>query len=137
MTKKILCAIDGTEHARAAVDTAADLSKRLGVPLTVCTVNALTGGLRGPTIYLHEDSELDTMLSSARDQATKLGAKTVDAAVLKARDVAAAITQFAQQNGFDHIVTGTGGKGSVTRFVLGSVAGDVVARAHCTVTVAR
>jgi nucleotide-binding universal stress UspA family protein len=44
---------------------------------------------------------------------------------------------FAEDNGIDHIVVGTGGKSGVTRLMLGSVSHDVLARAHCPVTVAR
>ena len=44
---------------------------------------------------------------------------------------------YAEQNGFDHIVVGTGGKGAVSRMMLGSVSRDVASRAHCPVTVAR
>ena len=53
------------------------------------------------------------------------------------REAAAAIVQYAEENGFDHIVLGTGDKRGVSRLVLGSVAADVAGRAHCSVTVAR
>jgi nucleotide-binding universal stress UspA family protein len=56
---------------------------------------------------------------------------------LKSRDVARAITMYAEEIGADLIVVGTGGKGSISRLVLGSVSRDVVFRAHCPVTVAR
>jgi nucleotide-binding universal stress UspA family protein len=137
MTTKILCSIDDSVHAKPALELAADLSVRLGAELTVCTVNTLVGGLRGPAIHLHNTDEADAIVQKGVDTATRRGAKGVNSAVLSARDVAVAIVQYANQNGFDHIVTGTGDKGSLTRFALGSVATDVVNRAHCPVTVAR
>lgn len=137
MTHKILCAIDGTPHAIPAVDLACELSMRLAVPLTICTVNVLTGGMRGPTVYQKDDSAVLKVLDAAVSSCKGKGHTRVDSQLLHARDVAVAIVQFADENGFDHIVTGTGDKGSVTRFALGSVATDVVHRAHCPVTVAR
>jgi nucleotide-binding universal stress UspA family protein len=51
--------------------------------------------------------------------------------------VARAIVKYAEENDIDHNVVGTGGKGAVARLMLGSVSSDVIARAHCPVTVAR
>ena len=137
MTSKIRCAIDGTDHGKVAVDKAADLARLTGAKLEIAMVNALTGGMRGPPIYAHDDNEVDKVVSEAAKAAKEKGVKNVASTVLKARDVAVALVQYADQNGVDHIVTGTGGKGSLTRFMLGSVATDVVNRAHCPVTVAR
>ena len=69
--------------------------------------------------------------------ARKAKVKKLDEVALRAREAAAAIVQYAEENGFDHIVTGTGDKHGVSRLVLGSVAADVSSRAHCTVTIAR
>ena len=44
---------------------------------------------------------------------------------------------YAHENGFDHIVMGTGDKRGLKRLMMGSVATDVAAKAHCSVTVAR
>ena len=58
-------------------------------------------------------------------------------ASVQSRDAARAIVIYAEENDIDHIVVGTGGKGRVARLMLGSVSSDVIARAHCPVTVAR
>ncbi len=39
MTRKILCATDGTSHSQHAVELAATLAAKLDVPLAICTVN--------------------------------------------------------------------------------------------------
>jgi nucleotide-binding universal stress UspA family protein len=137
MSGKILCATDGTEHSVHAVELAARMSSKLGAGLAICAVNEARGGARGPFIYAHEDSEITRILADAVENAKKHGAKTAEQVALKSRDAAAAIVRYAEENGFDHIVTGTGDKHGITRLMLGSVAGSVAARAHCTVTVAR
>ena len=69
--------------------------------------------------------------------AKKSGATKVEELALRSREAAAAVVQYAEENGYDHIVVGTGDKRGVSRLVLGSVAADVSGRAHCSVTVAR
>ena len=137
MTKKILCAIDDTDHAKNAVIQAAELSAKTGAALTVCTVNVMQGGLRGPAIYLHDDADIKKILDNAASLARKHGANKMSETELKGREISTAVVQYAEQNGFDHIVTGTGDKRGLSRLALGSVAADIAGRAHCTVTVAR
>ena len=137
MTKKILCATDGASHSSHAVELAANLSAKLGAPLTICTVNVARGGARGPLIYSMEDSEVKSVLDKAAADARKAGAAKVDEVALRSREAAAAIVQYAEENGYDHIVLGTGDKHGISRLMLGSVASDVAGRAHATVTIAR
>ena len=137
MTKKILCATDGTSHSQHAVELAATLASTLAVPLVICTVNVGRGGARGPLIFSLEESEVKRILDSAAAVAKAAKVKTVEEVSLKAREAASAIVHYAEENGCDHIITGTGDKHGVSRLVLGSVAADVASRAHCTVTVAR
>jgi nucleotide-binding universal stress UspA family protein len=137
MSKKILCATDGTDHSEHAIELAAALATKFGAGLTICTVNIARGGTRGPLIYDHEYGEVKSILDKAASIARQAGAKSVEEVALKSREAAGAIVQYAEENGVDHIVTGTGDKHGISRLVLGSVAADVSARAHCTVTVAR
>jgi nucleotide-binding universal stress UspA family protein len=137
MTKKILCATDGTEHAKRAIVQAAELSSAAGAPLTLCIVNVASGGARAPLIYMHEDKEIERILLDAAAEARNAGAKSVDEVALRGREPAQAIATYASENGYDHIVTGTGDKHGIKRLVLGSVAAAVASHAHCTVTVAR
>ena len=137
MTKKILCAIDDTDHAKAAVMQAAELSAKTGASLTLCTVNVLMGGLRGPAIFSHDEASIKKTLDSAAALARQHGAKNTSETELKGREISTAVVQFAEQNGFDHIVTGTGDKRGLSRLALGSVAADIAGKAHCPVTIAR
>jgi nucleotide-binding universal stress UspA family protein len=56
---------------------------------------------------------------------------------LISREAASSIVHYAETNGYDHIVMGTGDKRGMSRLMLGSVAADVSGRAHVSVTVAR
>ena len=47
------------------------------------------------------------------------------------------IVRYAEENGYDHIIVGCRGKSGITRITLGSVAEEVVRKAHCPVTVFR
>jgi nucleotide-binding universal stress UspA family protein len=137
MTKKILCAIDDTEHAKNAIVYAAELSTKTGAQLTFCTVNVLVGGLRGPPIYMRDDADIKKILDNAAVVARQHGVKNSSETELKGREISTAVVQYTEQNGFDHIVTGTGDRRGLSRLALGSVAADIAGKAHCTVTVAR
>jgi nucleotide-binding universal stress UspA family protein len=139
MTHKVLCAVDDTEHSKSAVAQAAELAKATGSELTILAVNLPVGGegRGGITIYSWEDADADRVLTDAAALAKKAGVPSAKTITVKGRDAARSIVVYAEDNGIDHIVVGTGGKGAITRFMLGSVSRDVVARAHCPVTIAR
>ena len=135
--KKILCATDGTDHSAHAIELAAEMAAKFGASLAICAVNVARGGARGPLIYTWEDDQVKKVLDESAGRARKAGAGKVEEIALRSREAAAAIVQYAEENGFDHIVVGTGDKRGVSRLVLGSVAADISGRAHCSVTVAR
>jgi nucleotide-binding universal stress UspA family protein len=137
MTAKILCAIDGTDHSLPAIQLAAQMSGKLGASLAVATVNVMRGGVRSPLAFTWDDARVASILDQSAAEARKAGAGAVEEVSLRGREAASAIIQYAEENGFDHIVVGTGDKGSISRLVLGSVASDVASRAHCSVTIAR
>lgn len=135
--KKILCATDGTVHGDKAVVHAAHLAKVENVPLEICTVNVLTGGMRGAAIYAHSDREVSRTLGAAVVLAKAEGAQNVSTVELDAREIASSVVAYANKEGFDHIVTGTGDPRGIKRLVLGSVAASIAASADCPVTIAR
>lgn len=47
------------------------------------------------------------------------------------------IVRYAEKNGYDQIIVGSKGRSGINRIPLGSVAEEVVRKAHCTVTVFR
>ena len=137
MTSKILCPTDGSDHATVGVILAAEVAKATGGHLTVCAVNIAHGGVRGPTISHWKADEVAKLLTDSEAVARNEGATDVGVTEIVAREPAPAIIAFAEQNGYTHIVMGTGDKRGLQRLVLGSVASEVATRAHCTVTIAR
>lgn len=137
MTSKILCPVDGTDHAEIGLVKAAELARLTGAHLTVCAVNIATGSAIGPTTNVWSESDAQALLDKAEATARAAGASDVGTAVLIARSAAPAIVTYAEEIGADQIVMGTGDKRGVKRLVLGSVAAEVAGQAGCTVTVAR
>lgn len=137
MIQKILCPTDGTEHSDLAVVYAAQLAARFGVPMTICVVNIAHGGARGPVIHHWTDKEMEEKLDRATALAQQNGVADPKRVDIVSREAAAGIVSYAEGNGYDQIVVGTGDKRGLSRLMLGSVAADVMARAQCTVTVAR
>jgi nucleotide-binding universal stress UspA family protein len=137
MTHRILCPIDGTDHAAHAVDVAADLATKYGAELLICVVNVAHGGGRGPLIHHWSDADAQKILDDGTAIAVAKGVTPTGTAIIIDREAASGIVTYAVMNKVDHIVMGTGDKRGLSRLVLGSVAADVAGRAHCTVTIAR
>jgi nucleotide-binding universal stress UspA family protein len=135
MTSKILCATDGTPHSDIPVALAAQLATKLGADLSIIAVNVLVLRARGGSFHLWTDEKLKDVVDRAVAAAKKAGALKAEALRASGSDPAALIIQYAEKNGFDHIVVGRPRVG-VARLVLGSVAAEIAAKAHCSVTVA-
>jgi nucleotide-binding universal stress UspA family protein len=143
MNKKLLCATDGSHSADKAVDYAVGLAGKTGAHLTFLTVNHVTSEDLARSVFW--DS---TMLNAAEDQlqgelhaayakAKSAGLKDIGCARAEGHNIAAAIVGFAEKNGYDHVITGSVGRTGVARMLLGSIAQDVIVKAHCPVTVVR
>ena len=137
MTRKILCPVDGTDHALHAVEAAVEMAQKFDGELSLCVVNVAHGGGRGPLIHHWSDADAQAILDKASGVAVAKGLRPVATAVVLDREAASGIVRYADMNKVDQIVMGTGDKRGLSRLVLGSVAADVAGRAHCSVMVAR
>lgn len=137
MFTKILCPVDGTEHATLALERAVELAGKYGAALTICTVNVAHGAGRSPRINHWTEDQVAAILGQAVTLAASLGHEGAATEKVLAREVGPAIVHMAEEGGFDCIVMGTGDKRGLSRLMLGSVAADVSGRAHCSVMVAR
>ncbi len=134
MATKIMCATDGTKNSEHAVAFAADLAKRLAANLTFLMVNPVLLE-RGSRAFLLTEEQVKKGLDAAAKLAASAGVADARCVATKARDVGGAIVLYAEENGVDHIVVGSGSKGAASRLLIGSVSNDVVNKAHCPVTV--
>ncbi len=107
MIHKLLIAYDGSDSAKAAFDFALDLAEKYGAELHVLAV------ARPPEF----GAEVETEVVVGHP--------------------AESIVLYAEDHDIDHIVLGHRGHSLFERWLLGSVARQVIAYAHCTVTVVR
>lgn len=137
MSKKILCAVDGSEPSNRAVAEAAEMAGAEGAELILLVVDQVMFEARMAPVHSLGEERVKEILSAAEQLAKLAGAKTIVKASVASRDVGRAILNYAEDHGVDHLVVGTGEKSAGTRLVVGSVSHDLVVRAHCSVTVAR
>ena len=141
--RKILVPTDFSKHSAAAIDSAADLSRRYEASVTLAYVfepvtYALPEGhvMQSPPQLDEMRSAFEQRLAQATVEATTAGALRVEAKLLTG-PVANEISNFAEQGGFDLIVMGTHGRTGLRHLVLGSVAEKVVRTAPCAVLTVR
>ena len=137
--KKILCPIDFSEPARAAMSAAVELSLHFEAELTLFHSYQLPG------YTLPEGSVVASpkMLQDLADQAEahlrewKQLAETMGAARVQTGkgigDPAVEVVELAREGAFDLIVVGTHGRSGIRHALLGSIAERVVRHARCPV----
>lgn len=146
--KRLLCATDGSHASEKAVDWAVKFTKMLstcetGVELTFLTVSTVSEESASKTHFWDtvvmdaSNEQTYRQLHSARVRALKEGMEDVRLVAASSRNIAAAIIDYAETEKHDHIIMGSTGRTGVARILLGSVASEVVAKAHCPVTVVR
>lgn len=143
--RKIMVATDGSEQARKAVDTAIEMS-RLGVK-KLYAVHVIPQADYRSSMPLSSDLEwVKTMgdyLRMEGEEAISYAENAGNAANVKIEPVilegnpANEIVDFAEENDIDLIVMGTHGKSGVNRFLVGSVAENVVRYSNKTVLVVK
>jgi nucleotide-binding universal stress UspA family protein len=138
--QKILCATDGSAPSEKAVSHAINWAAQLNQPLAFITV---TDGSELKYLVWDEakiaanDLPVDKSLLVALQRALKDGLKHVTCVRAMSSDIAQAVVTYAEKNGYHHIIAGSVGRTGLARHVVGSVAGDIVTRAHCPVTIVR
>jgi nucleotide-binding universal stress UspA family protein len=137
--KNIVVAIDGSEGARIALDTAIDLAAGSGATLTAVYVrHAPPSYVGAPYAQRTVSGELHKArdaLAAASAIAEQAGA-TVEIDELEG-EPADTILESARARGADLIVVGSRGLGTVAGALLGSVSSKVVHHADRPVLVAR
>jgi len=144
MISKLLCATDGSRASAKAVEFACDFARQLQVGVTFLVVDAITDRDISGSVKVWTEEMLSAIqeqenreLHAARQIAEAKGVTGSGFVRAHGQNIAAAIIAHAEEHGFEHIVVGSTGKTGVSRMLMGSIAADVVAKAHCPVTVVR
>jgi nucleotide-binding universal stress UspA family protein len=139
--KRILVATDSSDSANRAVETAADLAKRLGAELVIVNVEQ---GFLGPDLPEPQaTSDRIGDILEARSREILLRAKhlaeqsglTEIRTVSGLGDAAAFIIDVAEREAVDLIVLGKRGRSRLAGILLGSVSQRVATLAPCSVQV--
>jgi nucleotide-binding universal stress UspA family protein len=138
MIRNILLGYDGSPSAKHAFELALDLARRFGADLHVLAVARppdFGDEVETEAAIEHSRRHCDAVLSALR---ASLGHETVKAKFhVAVGHPAEQIVRYAEQHAIDHIVVGHRGRTLFERWLIGSVARQVIAYAHCAVTVVR
>jgi nucleotide-binding universal stress UspA family protein len=144
MFSNILVAVDGSEHAKQAVHSAAGLAAALGGRLTIVHVMRHMGGNETPQalehygqiehVFINEAQILEqiarTLLNEAETIATTRGAKEIET-LIRTGDAAKQIIDICKERKIELVVLGRRGLGDIASLLLGSVSHKVIQLAPC------
>lgn len=138
MFKYLLVGYDGSPTSQRAFQVAIALARCSQGRVRVVSVLQVTEGGADACALMMADSGaqraqelLDELLAMEPD-----ARELVDVEVTHGSPGDVLLSQV-QQYGIDHVVIGHNERGTLARWLLGSVSGDVLARAHVPVTVVR
>ncbi|GAB2536511.1 universal stress protein [Rhodanobacter koreensis] len=138
MVKYSLVGYDGSDASRRAFQFAIDLARCSGGRVRVVSVLQVTeGGADASTLMM-----ADSGTQRVKELLEELTAIVPDAASLVDVEMTYGspgdvLLGQIDLHGVDHIVIGHTERGALARWLLGSVSGNVLARAHVPVTVVR
>lgn len=141
--RKIMISTDGSELVKKAVDTAVEVAKLSGAKLYAVYVVASGGYTVGHPRDVGWERAMKEHLSAEGKEATAYVETVGKAADVEVESVllegspAQEIVDFAEENDIDLIVMGTLGKTGIQRFLLGSVAQNVVRHSRKAVLVVK
>jgi len=137
--KKILIATDGSEKNKSAVEEAVKIARACGstvYAIYVMDESLMKSAIEVPiaeNLYKRIREEGEEAVNWVKENAQGVNLETF---ILSGRP-ARAIAEFAEQKEVDLIVVGTQGKSGIERFLLGSVADEVIRTAGCPVLTIR
>src|SRR5919199_2532736 len=149
---RILLAIDGSEEAALATQTAVDIAQKTGSELHVVHARLMLPWTGYPVAQTPTTNTVDEQEARERvmrwldEQVERIKAEGGDVAQAHLRlgrpdegiiTVAEEIVSLAEEIGAGLIVVGSRGLGGIRRALMGSVSDSVVQHAHCPVLVVR
>ena len=147
MFNKIMVALDGSDHAQKALETAIKLAQRCQAELILFHAMQLGNLSPGYAAMVSRSArevyqslaqeQADAILGNAEQVATGAGIKRVTRLAEEADSAAAAILSAANAAGAELIVVGTRGLTGLRELAMGSVAHKVTSAATCPVLIVR
>lgn len=127
--KKILVAVDGSEHAKKVSEEAIKLAKALGAGVGVICVAEVPVHVTMDMVQLYRD-KIEQQSKEVLEQAKGFfAAAGVNAeGIMKTGYPSTVICDVAEEGNYDIIVMGSRGLGKIKEMLLGSVSNRV---AHC------
>jgi nucleotide-binding universal stress UspA family protein len=120
---KILVGYDGSSNAKKAVETVADMAKKLEASVTIVTAAWETS-----------EDESHAMLSGQKRLLEQKGIK-VDIRSVRSNNPPGVLVRIAEDEDYDLVVVGSRGMGGVKNFLMGSVSTKIVQDCPCNVLV--
>jgi nucleotide-binding universal stress UspA family protein len=136
--RKILLGYDGSASATDAFTFALDLAQHYRAELHVIAVSRppeFAEDVETEAVIENSVHFYETILQPIR--ARVAGTPLTACFEVVVGHPAEQIVRYAEQHGIDHIVVGHRGRTLFERWLIGSVARQVIAYAHCAVTVVR
>ena len=137
--KKILVAVDGSEHAHKAAKYARGMARTQGAELTLfhCPghIPTLIGGTAREELQRELESEGRKIVEKYQDLCE--GLNVCFNIIVRVGDAANEIIRYAEENGVDLIVMGSRGLSDLEGMFLGSVSHHVLQRTCCPVLIIR
>jgi nucleotide-binding universal stress UspA family protein len=139
-TRKILLAVDGSEHSRRAVDFLVTRIKRIGcdkvILVNVQPVQEFMALAMNPDVILGElRNNGEKVLAEPRQRLDVHGIPYEER--LEFGEVAQSIVKVAREEGCEQIIMGTRGQGAIAGLLLGSVATNVLQLTDVPVTLVK
>lgn len=138
MYKKILVALDGSEHSNRAFNEAINLSKMADSKMTIMHIYLTKSSaflLPNQAAYEKLKSQGEKILAEAKKKAESKG--VLVETLLVEGDIVNQIVTTAKEGKYDLIVVGARGLTELQAKMLGSISEGVIKRAPCPVIVTR
>jgi nucleotide-binding universal stress UspA family protein len=134
--KRLLVATDGSEASQGAVAVAFELAKIYSIKLIAVAevLSNLEYENAVPWVIAQAEKEMQQRLETIKGKAEEAGINC-EIIVHRGEDPSEEIVDHAERNKVDMIVLGSHGRTGIKRFVMGSVAGNVIGHAPCKVLV--
>lgn len=138
MIRRILLGYDGSDTSGKAFAFALDLAQKYGAELHVVAVARppdFADEVEAEAVIENSRAHYERILGRLRPNLSGVPIKAHLQVVVG--HPAEQIVRYAEQHGIDHIVVGHRGHTRFDRWLIGSIARQIVAYAHCAVTIVR